>query len=169
MKDKRQFDRLKSYCLVRYNKITDLDNLSGKTTNIKNISEGGILFTSYEPLPVSSILKLTINLPGRRGPFETYAKVIRCIKSSETEEVYHIAISYLDIADKDKKEIHSHIDIAARDRRGKKLIEKPVWWHKLLFWRKKKKKSKLIPGTNNAFFSTTDHDSEKKRANKNKS
>lgn len=147
--NKRKFARLKSYCLVRYNRVDDQSNPSGKMTNVKNISEGGLMLTSYEPLPVSSTIKVCINLPGREKPLETFAKVMRCVKVSDEESVYHVGISFLDIADADRKEISQHVEMAMQDRRMKGLVENRPWWQ---FWRKKK--IKMIPNTNNAFFTS---------------
>ncbi len=120
---------------------------------MRNISEGGLLFTAYEPLPISSVLKVTINLPGREKTLESYAKVMRCTKASEDEEVYHVGISFLDIPENDREEISSHIDQAAHDKIGKKLIQKHRWWQ---FWRRKKIKAIPIPGTKGAFLKLDD-------------
>ncbi|KKT90055.1 MAG: hypothetical protein UW91_C0065G0002 [Parcubacteria group bacterium GW2011_GWF2_45_11] len=136
--NKRQYERLRSYCLIRYNKMADAKPGSEKTTNVKNISEGGLMFTSYEYLPVDSTIKIMINFPGREEPVETVAKVKRCIKASESEEVYHVGILFLDITDPDRQQIHAHVEHARRDKNGKKLISKRRWWQ---FWLRKKIKS----------------------------
>jgi c-di-GMP-binding flagellar brake protein YcgR len=147
--NKRRYERLRSYCLVRYNRVDDQSNPTGKMTNVKNISEGGLMLTSYEPLPISATIKVCINLPGREKPLETFAKVMRCVRVSEEEDVYHVGIAFLDIADQDRREISQHVDMILQDKRMKKLVEKRPWWQ---FWRKKK--IKMIPNTNNAFFTT---------------
>lgn len=133
--NKRQYERLRSYCLIRYNKVADAKPGSEKTTNAKNISEGGLMFTSYEYLPVDSTIKVMINFPGRPEPVETVAKVKRCVKASETEEVYHVGILFLDISDMDRQQIHGHVEHAMRDKNGRKLISKRRWWQ---FWLRKK-------------------------------
>lgn len=150
-RDKRQFTRLKAYCLIRYSKIADRQHPEGKTSNLKNISEGGLLFTSYEPLPISATVKISINLPGREKPLETYAKVMRCIKASAAEEVYHVGVSFMDVSEEDRREISAHLEHAMHDKHGKKLVDKPHWWQ---FWRWRKQKIKIIPNTKDAFFTT---------------
>ncbi len=149
--DKRRFDRLKAYCLIRYSKMGDSNHPEGKTSNVKNISEGGLLFTSYEPIPISSTIKVLINLPGRDKPLESYAKVMRCIKATPADEVYHVGVAFLDISEQDRKEISSHLELAIHDKYGRKLVDKQRWWQ---FWKWRKKKFKIIPNTKDAFFTT---------------
>lgn len=136
--NRRKYHRLRSYCLIRYNKVADAPRPGAdqaKTTNVRNISEGGLMFTSYEQLPVDSTVKVTINFPGREEPVETVAKVTRCVKASETEEVYHVGVLFLDISEEDRTQIHSHVEHALHDKRGQRLISKRRWWQ---FWRRKK-------------------------------
>ncbi len=133
--NKRKYHRLRSYCLVRYNKVANSKGGDDKTTNVRNISEGGLMFTSYEYLPVNSTVKITVNFPGREEPVETVAKVMRCVKASETEEVYHIGVLFLDISAQDRDQIHSHVEHALHDKHGQRLIEGRHWWQ---FWRRKK-------------------------------
>ena len=132
---RRKYHRLRSYCLVRYHKVADTGKAEEKTTNVRNISEGGLMLTSYEPLPVDSTVKVMINFPGREEPVETVVKVMRCVKASETEEVYHVGVLFLDISEQDRNQIHSHVERALHDKRGKRLIERRHWWQ---FWRRKK-------------------------------
>lgn len=140
--NRRKYHRLRSYCLVRYSKMAAAKPGEGKTTNVRNISEGGLMFTSYEPLPVDSTIKVMVNFPGRPEPVETVAKVMRCIKASDTEEVYHVGVLFLDISEQDRTQIHSHIERVLHDKRGKNLIEKRHWWQ---FWRRKKIRVPIPP------------------------
>jgi c-di-GMP-binding flagellar brake protein YcgR len=144
-KERRVYLRLKSYILVKYTKVGE--RAHWKTTNVKNISEGGLTLIAYERLPVSCVIKLNINLIGRRKPIDTYAKVARCTKTSAKEDVYHVGVAFLDIAESDRAEIAAQIELAKKDKYGRKLIEHRQWW---LIWRKKK--IKPIPGTKGTFF-----------------
>lgn len=145
--NRRQYLRLKSYCLIKYAKLQDNNSEIGKTANIKNISEGGLLFTVYDPLPVSSVIKLAINLPEHPNGIEVYAKVIRCTKVSENESIYHVAVNFVDLSENIRGLIVKHIDSAVNDDHGKKLIEKSSPWK---LWRRKK--MKILPGSGGAFF-----------------
>lgn len=145
--NRRQYLRLKSYCLIKYAKLQENNQEAGKTANIKNISEGGLLFTAYNPLPVSSVIKLAISLPEQPNGIEVYAKVIRCTKVSDSESVYHVAVNFIDLSENIRKLITGHIDSVVSDGQGKKLVEKSSPWK---FWRRKK--MKILPGSGGAFF-----------------
>jgi len=134
-KDKRQYPRLKAFCLVKYAKVDAGSDEFLKVTNVKDVSEGGLLVASYELIPISSLLKLSIKLPAHDKPIETYGKVTRCVRVSRTEEVYHIGLSFLDIKESDRQEIAKHIDEAGNHRLGKKLLKRAEG---LKFWRKRK-------------------------------
>ena len=121
-KEKRQFVRLKSYCLVKYQRITPSDVSLPRLTNVKNISQTGLLFTASEKLSVGSILQIKINLPRRKKPLETLAQVIRYRHMSSPSKSYHIGISFLDTSKNFRNTIALHIDAATRDPLGKKLL-----------------------------------------------
>lgn len=154
--EKRKHDRLRSFFLVRYRRLDQGPHAEEKITNVRNISEGGALVTTYETLPVSSTIHIRINLPGRETPVESYAKIMRCVKASETEEVYHVGICFLDLRDEDRLEISKHVELAINDRLGKKLIKKHHWWQ---IWRRRK--IRILSEASGNFFLTDDTTHEK--------
>ena len=121
--DKRQFSRLRSCCLINYSKVSRSRAIEAKeTTNVHDISASGLQFTSYEPLAKNSLLELAINLPDTVKPLRACARVVWTKKISRQSEIYRVGVLFLDISEADRKAIEGHIQIAASDRIGKKLI-----------------------------------------------
>jgi hypothetical protein len=62
----------------------------------KNISAGGLLFASKEPLAIGSFVELQIELPDGSKPLECLARVVR-VDEIRPDEDYNIAVCFLGI------------------------------------------------------------------------
>ena len=59
-----------------------------------NISAGGLLFISSEPIPISSIIELRIALPDTDKPIECLGKVLR-VEEAVAGKTYNISVCFL--------------------------------------------------------------------------
>ncbi len=76
----------------------------------KNLSAGGLVFMSPEPLKVGSVLELAIELPGAKEVIRCYAKTIR-VETAEENGNYDIAVCFLDLSGVDR----AHLDQFVRE------------------------------------------------------
>ncbi len=134
-KNKRRHARLQASCLVKYSKVDAGSDEYSQLTNAKDLSEGGLSVVSFESIPVSAILKLSVKLPFQEKPVETYGKVTRCVRVSREDEVYRIGLAFLDIKESDRQEIAKHVSDAGKHHSGKQLLRTAQG---LKFWRKRK-------------------------------
>lgn len=75
----------------------------------KNISAGGVLFFSNEPLPVSAILELKMELPDGEGSIDCLARVVR-VEEAGQEHLYNIAVCFLDITGAQRGRLNKFIE-----------------------------------------------------------
>ena len=79
-----------------------------KHAYIKNISEHGLLFESYESFPICTILELKIDLIGmnqKRFPEHTFINVLaEVVRGQEIRRtwLYHMGVSFCRIKEKDQ-------------------------------------------------------------------
>ncbi|MDD5084698.1 MAG: PilZ domain-containing protein [Candidatus Omnitrophica bacterium] len=121
--DERRFPRLRSYCLIKYSKISEPGAKEAKeVTNIRDISVSGLQFASYEAFPKNTLLDVKVNLPDMGEPLGARARVVWSKKVSKTSESYRVGVIFLDLSEADRKAIERHIQDAASDETGKKLL-----------------------------------------------
>jgi|GEM_PF-1486067 len=145
-------------CLVKYRKVSDSKSSDFKMTNAINISEGGLLFKTYEDLPASSTIVLHVDLLNDGQSIETFAKILHSQKVSGPIPVAHVGVVFLDLAEKDRQLIRSYVTDAMKHPLGRKLVKKIYWWQ---FW--KIRRVKPVEGTQNTFFTTVPEKTKKKR------
>jgi type II secretory ATPase GspE/PulE/Tfp pilus assembly ATPase PilB-like protein len=75
----------------------------------KNISAGGLLFVSSEPLTVGSILEMKIELPDSNEPIECLLKVLR-IEEIEDGRNYDVAGHFLDISSAHRTRLNKYVE-----------------------------------------------------------
>jgi len=75
----------------------------------RNISAGGLLFVSCEPLTVGSILELTIELPDSNDPIDCLVKVLR-VEQIEEGRNYDVAGHFLDISSSHRTRLEKYIE-----------------------------------------------------------
>lgn len=121
--DERRFPRLRSYCLIKYSKISEPGAGDIKeVTNIRDISVSGLQFTSYEALSKNTLLDVKVNLPDMGEPLCARARVVWSKKISKLSESYRVGVVFLDLGEADRKAIEKHVQDAASDETGRKLL-----------------------------------------------
>ena len=94
--DQRKFPRLRSYCLINYSK-----RIGGKTepakqvSNIRDISQTGLQFTTYEPLKKGDALDVKINLPDSEEPISALARVMWTKKLKGQDDAFRVGVFFL--------------------------------------------------------------------------
>ncbi len=112
--EKRAYRRLDSKVNLRYKVFKSPQDLlkrgfSPEQLSVtKNISAGGLLFFSDEPLGIGSILELKIELPNGEEPIECLVRVVR-IEQAE-EKNYYLAVCFLDITGAERTRLNRFIE-----------------------------------------------------------
>ena len=112
--DKRAYTRLSCEANLRYKVFKSQQDLIKRGFNpeqlsvTKDISAGGLLFVSNEPVPIGSILELKIELPDSKELIECLARVVR-IEEREADQNYNIAVCFLDITGAQKARMNKYV------------------------------------------------------------
>jgi type II secretory ATPase GspE/PulE/Tfp pilus assembly ATPase PilB-like protein len=113
--DKRVFLRLKSKLNLRYRVFKSKEEVLRQAFNpevfsvTENVSAGGLLFFSDEPLAINSILELKIELPESDKMLECLSKVIR-IEDLESEHGFYVAVCFMDLSGHDRLRLNKHVE-----------------------------------------------------------
>ena len=92
---------------MQYKKLKHLsEGTVGAVT--RDVSEGGVRFTSNEFLPLASRLVVEIFLPAQPRPVKAIAKVA-WIRKVPSGEQYEIGNQFLDIARDDKRQLNEYV------------------------------------------------------------
>ena len=118
-KNSRRFKRIRAAFLVKY-------QVNGKgeprITNARDISAGGIRFWSAEKIPLTSVLKISVYFPPLERSVEGTAQVLR-IRRAKEGFVYYVAVSFLDLGEKDREEISRFAETISREKDARLLID----------------------------------------------
>lgn len=112
--ERRIYPRLDNQINVSYKVIPADEELLKKGispeqyTITRNISAGGLLICTKEPLPIGSVLELKVELPDGKEPVECLAKVVRIEEVGE--EQYNVAVCFLDITGSDRNRLNKYIE-----------------------------------------------------------
>ncbi len=69
-----------------------------------NISQGGLFINSRRPLPVGTVVKVMVQLPGASFPFDLVGRVTRVVEwAADTTQAPGMGIEFTDV-DRDKRE-----------------------------------------------------------------
>lgn len=99
-REKREFSRSAADWDILYKIV---DETTVKTAKMKNVGGGGLLFEHEKPIPISSILDITIKLPFKKKKISAQAKVVRLeVKESGA---FDIGIFFTKITPEDQKMI----------------------------------------------------------------
>lgn len=74
----------------------------------KNLSAGGLVFTSSEELKAGSVIELEIELPMDRSTIRCYAKAVRVVESVE-KGFYDVSLCFLDLSGADRAKLAQFI------------------------------------------------------------
>ncbi len=104
-KDKRQYLRVDFFGDINAHILGKVPPMDVIGTG-KNLSVGGILFHSKNPINIGTKIQLQIPLPDQEGPFVLIGDVVR-VEVFESE--YEIGVSFLKIASEVKSEITQYL------------------------------------------------------------
>ncbi|MFH1360032.1 MAG: ATPase, T2SS/T4P/T4SS family [Candidatus Omnitrophota bacterium] len=117
--DQRAYSRIKEKVKIRYRvfeeESTDSQDLKIKRGEIehssqtKNISAGGLLFTSSYSIAAGSILELKIHFKSDQPSIDCLAKVCR-VEEDVLSNMYSIAVYFLDISSADRAHIKDFVN-----------------------------------------------------------
>jgi len=113
--DKRIYPRISGKVNLRYRVFKSEGELIKRGIALeqlsitKNISAGGLLFVSDEPLTVGSILELTIELPDGEGPIESLVRVVRA-EQADTQDTFDTAVCFLDITGAQRSRLNKFVE-----------------------------------------------------------
>jgi type II secretion system protein E len=111
---KRVYKRLDSRHNLRYKVFKTSEELLKRRYTpeqrsvTENISAGGLLFFSRQPLSMGAILELAIELPDEEKPIECLGRVVR-VEEVEANKRYDIAVCYLDITSAQRVRLDKYI------------------------------------------------------------
>lgn len=113
--EKRVYKRLDKQAILHYKVFRSQEELLKQGYRLeqlnvsKNISAGGLLFSSAEPIALGSILELKIELPDGEEPVECLSRAVR-LEEREPNKNYDIAVCFLDIASAQKSRMNKYIE-----------------------------------------------------------
>lgn len=118
-KNSRRFKRIRAAYLVKY-------QVNGKgeprITNARDISAGGLRFWTEEKILPSSVLKISVYFPPLERAVEGTAQVLRMRRSKEGY-VYYVAVSFLDLNQKDGEDISQFAEEISKEKDARLLID----------------------------------------------
>lgn len=115
LEEKRTYRRLDKQAILHYKVFRSQEELLRQGYRLeqlnvtKNISAGGLLFTSAEAIAIGSILELKIELPEGGEPIECLSKAVR-IEEREQNKNYDIAVCFLDVTSAQRARLDKYIE-----------------------------------------------------------
>jgi type II secretory ATPase GspE/PulE/Tfp pilus assembly ATPase PilB-like protein len=112
--DRRAYQRLIAGIHMRYKIFESHEELLKRgyapeqLSVTRNISAGGLLFISGQPISVGAILELIIELPNGQEAIECLARVLR-VKEIRPNESYDVAICFLDITGAQRARLDKYV------------------------------------------------------------
>ena len=92
--NRRKFARFKSDLYVRYSQKNGSE--VKRLSKLVNVSEGGLQFSSREPLPVNTVLKMDIDGSHDQRPVSLHGKVVWVNPAPGGDGLYYSGVSFLD-------------------------------------------------------------------------
>jgi tetratricopeptide (TPR) repeat protein len=96
--DARQFERLKTYYIVKYRVVKPQESQRTVVSTIKDIAEGGLHLKTKEPLTVSAVIELQIHFLATNDIVKALAKVV-WVKEVGRGGSYEAGVSFLPSSD----------------------------------------------------------------------
>jgi type II secretory ATPase GspE/PulE/Tfp pilus assembly ATPase PilB-like protein len=111
--DSRLYPRIFESVEFVYSYFSQAVNLPGKgkefSTFTQDLSAGGLSFFSQEQIPLGSVLSIRFNLSSPQRLIECRGKVCRIAEEGQ-EQIYSIAVDFVDIAITDRVAIHKLVE-----------------------------------------------------------
>ncbi|MBU1998942.1 MAG: Flp pilus assembly complex ATPase component TadA [Candidatus Omnitrophica bacterium] len=112
--NKRIYNRLDEKINLRYRIFKSAEELASKGYTpqqlgaTKNISAGGLVFSSTQMLAISTFVEVRIELPNSEEPVECLSRVVR-VEELEEGKKYDIAVCFLDITSAQRSRLEKYI------------------------------------------------------------
>ncbi|HTY09344.1 MAG TPA: PilZ domain-containing protein [Candidatus Edwardsbacteria bacterium] len=116
--DVRRFMRLPVSQRVEYKELGDtIDTSKLRTSKLKNLSPGGLQFTSDRPARPDDVLQLkfSITLAGRKAEIPVIARVIHCRRAKPGQ--YAIGVEFVEFQWEDIHTLHNFVKKRAKPKR----------------------------------------------------
>ena len=110
---RRKFSRIDEKVPLSY-RVRDVADSKGSETGQRvsiNIGGGGLLFSVEEPVAISTVMDIEIELPASPIPMSVVGRVVRVEEIDESKR-YDVGIEFLEICDEDRRSLDEFI----RDR-----------------------------------------------------
>lgn len=104
--EKRKYWRVSHKLPISYSSSTFPERRASKTIDI---SASGVRFSTDYPLPIYSLVDIVISLPKKPQVLIKTTGDVRWTIKLEGEEIYHLGVSFRDIAPEDRKGIANYI------------------------------------------------------------
>lgn len=107
---RRKFSRIDEKVPLRY-RIRELDDSKGLEMDQRvsiNIGGGGLLFSIDEPVAISTVMDIEIDLPGSPIPLSAVSRVVR-IEEATGGKRYDVGLEFVEICDEDRKVLEEFI------------------------------------------------------------
>ena len=116
--DKRIYRRLNMKINIRYVPINSNGKIEKELAResfgaAKNLSAGGLAFSTNETYKVGTLLQVTIELPMAKEAITCLSRVVRCAQSVR-DTTNDVAVCFLDLSSKDSSEIGKFVNEEAR-------------------------------------------------------
>lgn len=113
LRERRKFLRINAKVSVSYmfyeDMMTAVNDLPEEgNVPSDNLSLGGILFETNNAIPISSIIKLNINLPDTHEPLESLVRVLR-VEEVIKDKKYEIGAAFVRISEESKAKLKHFI------------------------------------------------------------
>lgn len=112
-KEKRQYERLSYYCLVKYRLLGQKDAYNEMVTSLRNLSAGGMLLKTKEHFAVGSMLAIKINISSPAEIIAVNGQVVR-LRQNRIKGGYWCGIKFSDIKEEEKEKLISFISAAKK-------------------------------------------------------
>ena len=116
--NERRHKRLRAVYLVKYEVGVGKEP---RITNVKDISGGGLQFSTTEELRPSSTIKVNVLIPQLNRVLEALAQVLR-VRRAKNGITYSVGVSFLEMSKGDQLALNRFIEDIANDRQTQLVI-----------------------------------------------
>ncbi len=108
MEERRKYKRFHKEVKIHFDVLTAMSRAkdiprNGDTVSV-DISKGGVLFTTSNPIPLGSSIECQFNLPGYEEPIFAKARVVRVEELPDYHQ-YDLGIKFIAITQEDEKHL----------------------------------------------------------------
>jgi c-di-GMP-binding flagellar brake protein YcgR len=108
-KDKRIYKRLKMQINVRYRPVSGASVANDEYLTVaRNLSAGGLAFSTDEKLKMGMTLQLAVELPGFEAPINCLSRVMR-IEEPVSGGSYLVGVCFLDMTGQDRAQLDKFV------------------------------------------------------------